>query len=244
MKFIYLYLTAYLLLFPLQDFAQAQKGELNITFEDGDYNPSQLEETEIEKVIRETAGELRGLFSSLPDVINVTVQFVSRDLSIVDGAAGRADRHSPEGEVVVVISTSYDGGVLAATRDGVPTVIYHEFHHMARGWTIQNSHEHDRIISAVVSEGLAVVFAEKQTGREQIGNQYPEEVAEWIPEIMALPDGANYSHWVSGENPDGRKYIGYRAGKYLIEQALKNSGLSILELSELSEEKILKAAGF
>ena len=54
-----------------------------------------------------------------------------------------------------------------------------------------------------------------------IANAYPPDIDEGVLDIMALPDGANYSHWVSDTNSDGRQYIGYRAGKYLIERALK-----------------------
>lgn len=99
-------------------------------------------------------------------------------------------------------------------------------------------------MDAVIKEGLAVVFAETYTGQKQEGNQYPDGVEKWVKEIIDLPADANYMHWVSGEHPDGRVSIGYKAGKYIIDEAIRRSGKSILELSLLEDGVILKLAGF
>ncbi|HBZ38760.1 MAG TPA: hypothetical protein DEO59_09890 [Balneola sp.] len=61
---------------------------------------------------------------------------------------------------------------------------------------------------------------------------------------MALPLDANYAQWVMGEHPDGRNYIGYRAGNFLVRKAMNKSGKNILELSELMPEEIIKLAGY
>ncbi len=71
-------------------------------------------------------------------------------------------------------------------------------------------------------------------------NAYPPDIDEGVLDIMALPDGANYLHWVSDTNSDGRQYIGYRAGKYLKEEALKNSNNDILDMSELKVSEIVQ----
>ncbi|WP_421871658.1 DUF2268 domain-containing putative Zn-dependent protease [Marinoscillum sp.] len=198
----------------------------------------------IDSAINAYSNELRNLLPTLPNSIIIQVKLVPNDLSTVFGVTGRADSNDPKGELVIMISTSYPGGILAAVRDGLANVIYHELHHIAHGWTMANSHLSSSILSAAVNEGLAVVFAEQYTHQIKSANAYPPNVDEWVLDIMALPDGANYSHWVSGTNPDGRQYIGYRAGKYLIEEALKNSNYDILQLSNLDVAEIVNLAGF
>tara|TARA_B110000503_G_C7134443_1_gene408220 strand:+ start:1652 stop:1798 length:147 start_codon:yes stop_codon:yes gene_type:complete len=47
-----------------------------------------------------------------------------------------------------------------------------------------------------------------------------------------------------GEHPDGRTYIGYRTGNYLIRKAMKLSGKNILELSDLMPNEIIKLTGY
>jgi len=53
---------------------------------------------------------------------------------------------------------------------------------------------------------------------------------------------ADYSTWMMGEHPDGRNSIGYRVGRYIVHQAIANSGKSILELSGLAPNEILRLA--
>ena len=72
----------------------------------------------------------------------------------------------------------------------------------------------------MVNEGLAVAFTEIQTGIVFESNSYPEEAKDWVKEILNLPLDASYSDWVMGEHPDGRTYIGYRTGNFLIKTAI------------------------
>ncbi|MCJ7774872.1 MAG: hypothetical protein MUP08_00640, partial [Desulfobulbaceae bacterium] len=60
----------------------------------------------------------------------------------------------------------------------------------------------------------------------------------------ALPLDASYSDWVMGEHPDGRTYIGYRTGNFLVRKAMTESRKTILEISELMPNEIIKLAGY
>ena len=96
----------------------------------------------------------------------------------------------------------------------------------------------------MVNEGLAVVFTEIYTGNINDVNSYTEEADNWVKEILSLPPDASYAQWVMGEHPDGRTYIGYRTGNFLVRRAINNSGKSILELSNLMPNEIIKLAGY
>ncbi|MEO1653539.1 MAG: DUF2268 domain-containing putative Zn-dependent protease [Bacteroidota bacterium] len=220
------------------------KNEIKISYQEKEFSFSKAEKKAIERVVKAAAPKLRALLPNLPEAIHLSVGIIERNLDKVAGVAGRADDHVGKGQIVLWISKVYPGGIQAAVRDGLPGAIYHEFHHLSRGWTIHNNKYGPGIPKAAVNEGLAVVFAEIYTGTRQEGNAYPPEVSTWVDEILKLPLDANYMHWVSGQHPDGREAIGYKAGNYIVRQALEKSGKDILELSQLSPREILRLAGF
>jgi hypothetical protein len=71
---------------------------------------------------------------------------------------------------------------------------------------------------------------------------YPENVADWVNELMALPPGAGTSYWVRARHPDGRRWIGMRAGTYLVDRAMKATGKSAADLVSTSTEEVVDIA--
>jgi hypothetical protein len=159
------------------------------------------------------------------------------DVDIVGGVTGRTDA---PGVVIVELSRVFPGGISAAAQSALSSTIFHEFHHLERGWTIQGNKFGAGIPIAAVNEGLASMFSEEYTGVYfEESESYPEDAFKWLEEILSLPKDANYSTWMMGEHPDGRNYIGYRVGRYIVHQAMANSGKNIIELSKLSPDEIL-----
>ncbi|MEP0006435.1 MAG: DUF2268 domain-containing putative Zn-dependent protease [Balneola sp.] len=218
--------------------------EIKVHFDESGDDLTYAEKTVIQQVISSQAKEAAAILEKLPASVIIRVQIIDRDLQTVDGVTGWTNEHDPIGRIVVLISKVYPGGPLQAAKDGMKTLIFHEFHHLTRGWSIKQNEYAQGIDNALINEGLAVVFAEEYTGIHHEVNAYPEEAQEWVEEILELPKDANYSHWVSGEHPDGRKFIGYRTGNYVIRKAMKRSGKSVLELSELSPSEIFEMAGY
>ncbi len=216
---------------------------LRLDFKEGENKFKSLEKPLIRKVIIDSETEVRKLLPTLPDSIMVIVEKVNWDLDAVGGVTGRAERNSPP-LVMVQISNNYREGVIDSIYSGLKATIFHEFHHLSRGWAIQDNKFGPGIPNAMVNEGLAVVFAEIYTGTIFGANAYSEEADDWVQEILDLPLEASYSDWVMGEHPDGRTYIGYRTGNFLIRKAMAESGKSIIELSERTPEEIVKLAGY
>ena len=212
---------------------------LTITFEDGaETGFSDDEKKLITDLIRQAEKEVRAVLPTLPDAIEVTAVAIDRNVDIVGGVTGRADA---PGKVLIEISSVFPGGISAAVQSGLSSTIFHEFHHLERGWTIQGNKFGPGIPIAAVNEGLASVFAEEYTGVfYEEAYSYTEDAADWLQEIFELPADADYSTWMMGEHPDGRNSIGYRVGRYIVHQAMANSGKSILELSSLSPDEILR----
>lgn len=216
--------------------------EVSFTEDTSAFSPEQKQL--ITNIILESEKEIRTLLPTLPNGIEVNVEIVDWDLDVVDGVTGRTDTNIPP-FVAIQISDKFPGGITKAVEKALKPTIFHEFHHLSRGWAIQDNVFGPGIPNATVNEGLAVVFSQTYTYQSTEADTPPEaEIAEqWMKEILALPLNANYQHWMF-QHPDGRFAIGYRTGNYLIRKAMEKSGKTILELSKETPKDILKLAGF
>ena len=182
--------------------------------------------------------EIRLLLPGLPQRIVVTIEHFDVDLTQVGGIAGRAEE---PGFVTILVSDSSSADV-GTLQSALKSSVFHEFHHLIRGWTISGNRFGPGIQIAIVNEGLAQVFAERYSGTSYARFDYPSNAEEWLQEVLALPVDASYNVWMNN-HPDGRVAIGYRIGRYVVHQAMERSGLSILELSPLSPDEVLTLAG-
>jgi len=82
----------------------------------------------------------------------------------------------------------------------------------------------------------------KYSGGNSNWSNYPENVRNWAFEILNLGKYAPYGKWVV-KHPDGREKIAYRAGRYIIDEAVKHSGKSILELTDLAPIEVINISG-
>ena len=218
--------------------------DLKIKFQQSNFSLNETEKEKIEEYLSLCVAKVSKVLTDLPDKVKIEIYLIDRNIDIVGGVVGRTDAHKTEGKIIMEISTVYPGGPVAAAKKTTEAFIFHEFHHLSRGWSIQENEYEPGIAIAAVNEGLAVVFAEEYTGVTHDVNSSPEEVDDWVHEILALPSDADYSTWVSGYHPDGRSFIGYRTGNYLIRSAMEKSDKDILELSELNPEEIIELAGY
>jgi uncharacterized protein YjaZ len=72
---------------------------------------------------------------------------------------------------------------------------------------------------------------------------YPHDVAVWVQEVLQLPPKAPYAQWMF-QHSDGRKWIGYRAGTFIVDQALAATGRTSSDLVTATTDEILAMAGF
>ncbi|WP_203293441.1 DUF2268 domain-containing putative Zn-dependent protease [Maricaulis parjimensis] len=202
----------------------------------GAFSFSPEQRTRIQSVLDNTHAAVRADFPDLAEVVEVTVVPVDRDLSSVGGVSGRADA---PGRILIEISISGAGGADAAIADGLEPAFAHELHHLVRGWTMMENRFGPGIAIAAANEGLAVAYSEQLTGRRYAGNAPPaDHVAEsWALEIRDLPVNADYMQWMFA-HPDGREGVGYRTGRYVVQQAMENSGQDAVALTEATPEEI------
>lgn len=212
---------------------------LNIKFEDVEGKRLSDEDRElISGIIIQSEGEVRALLPTLPTEIEVTAVIIDRNIDVVGGVTGRANA---PGKVLIEISSVFPGGISAAAQSSLSSSIFHEFHHLDRGWTIEGNKFGAGIAIAAVNEGLASVFSEEYSGEYfDEAYSYPEDADRWLEKILALPSDADYGTWMMDEHPDGLNAVGYRIGRYIIHQASAYSGKDVLELSKLSPAEILE----
>jgi tetratricopeptide (TPR) repeat protein len=219
------------------------KPGLDILYEEAPFKFTLEDKQLIDSIIIQSEKEIRALLPKLTENIRLVVTIIDRNIDEVGGVTGRAETHMP-GEILVEISNVFPGGIKEAAKTALASTLFHEIHHIYRGWAIRDNKFGPGISNAMVNEGLAVAFSEIYTGDLTDGNSYTDDADNWVKEILLLPLDASYAQWVMGEHPDGRTYIGYRAGNYLIHKTMEKSKMNILELSELSPNEILKIGGY
>ncbi|MFT7553666.1 MAG: hypothetical protein ACI9BV_004004 [Rhodothermales bacterium] len=111
----------------------SQSAGLTINFDDGEGIGFTGEDKEIiTEIIAESERAVRALLPTLPVEIEVSAVLIDRNIDVVGGVTGRAD--APR-VVLIEISRVYPGGVSAAAQASLASTIFHEFHHLNRGWT-------------------------------------------------------------------------------------------------------------
>ncbi|MBN2884819.1 hypothetical protein JXE04_02755 [Patescibacteria group bacterium] len=196
------------------------------------------------EIIINAEKKVRGLLPNLPKDIKVIIEIVDWDLNAVGGVTGRTETNNPA-IVAIQVSNKFKGDISNALDIGLESTIFHEFHHLSRGWAIQDNKFERGISIAMVNEGLAVIFAEEYTNAVFEENHVPKDADAdaWVKEILGLSKYADYQKWMF-KHPDGRTSIGYRSGTFLVRQAMAKSGKNILELSNLTPNEIIKLAGY
>lgn len=188
---------------------------------------SEAEQAVIVRIANTAVAEVREV---LPEVPRSVTLVVSSGEGVIPetGELGMA----PEpGRVTWTVDASRSEGVIAIARARLRSTLFHELHHLARGYVVRGGAPRTSFMDAVVSEGMATAFERDFAGARPPWAEYPADVSAWVEELLALPMSAfaSYSKWML-EHPDGRRWIGYRAGTYIVDQAMSTSGLSSADL--------------
>ncbi|HSX28119.1 MAG TPA: DUF2268 domain-containing putative Zn-dependent protease [Candidatus Saccharimonadales bacterium] len=192
---------------------------------------------EYKKEVATTFREVRKLLPSIHKSITFVVQ-VNKHETMPEYGTGGATRNS---ELILLFLDSKlpygERGLLANTRE----IVFHELNHAAR-YAIPIWHK--SFLDSCLMEGLATVFERDRAGSKPLYGIYDlSEVTDWLRELQ---EGNPESRWQEYmfRHGDGRRWIGYKVGTYLIDEALQRSGKSIEALTLMECQDILKAAQF
>lgn len=194
------------------------------------YMFSQAERQAIRTIADETEREVRAVLPVLPDDLRLEV----REGDDVNQSTGHGAQVLGPGVVAFIVDASRAEGVESIVQAQLRAALFHEMHHLARGMPMV-------FMDTVISEGMATVFARDFAGVNTPWSQYADEVADWAKELRALEPGFQYADWMF-THPDGRRWIGYTVGTYLVDRAVAVSGSSAAELATVPTSDILELA--
>lgn len=200
-----------------------------------DYSFSAEERAAITTIAEKTALEVRRLLPALPRELILRVQAGAREDVIPE--TGETASSLPPYAVRWIVDPQRSGGALATIHQQLRATLFHEFHHLVR-W---RESERETILDRAVTEGLATAFERDSAGAAAPWGLYPAEVSAWLDELRALPPDADRKIWMF-HHPDGRRWIGYKVGTYLADQAAARSKKTPAELAILSTEEVIALA--
>ena len=122
------------------------------------------------------------------------------------------------------------------------SVVYHELHHIVRGYTEYLEKGEHFLLNSLFSEGLAVMLQiEKRVHKNRSYRYSPVLVRKWIPKMKKELYSTTYDYqaWFQGKGKPAR--LGYRIGKYLIDEIRKyHPNLTHVDLVKKNARDLLK----
>lgn len=199
---------------------------------------SGAQRADLARRVEAIVASVREVLPTLPDDVVVEVRAESQPYSRT-GATGAA---TGPARIAWVFDAARPEGVIAIAERTLESILVHELHHLARGCT-QGGAPLQSFLDGAVCEGMATAFARDHADAEQPWASYPPEVAAWYEEVKDLPASATTGGWMFFHD-DGRTWIGYKVGTWLVDRAMRASGRSAAELTRVPTGQIVQLAGY
>lgn len=214
---------------------------VTVSFEDSEVHVfTPQERSEITALAEPAVDEVRGLLPDLYPAIRIEVTAGTTVIPETGELGGAISRQI----VRWIVDPGRPGGPTEVARSHLRSTLFHELHHTVRGHVFANTESSRRVIDLSISEGMASVFERDAAGDLDVPwAQYPDDADSWVRELLALPGGTDPRPWLF-EHPDGRRWIGYRSGAYLVDRAIAATGLDAADLVHTPAAEILSMAGY
>ena len=213
----------------------ASDGLVEVEYREVEHAFSGAERRTIERIAEDTVAEVRQLLPAVPDrlVLRVDADDNVSEANFATAAAVVPDR------LYWTVDPERGDGVAATAETHLRPMLFHELHHLVRDAQVARI----ALMDEVVSEGMAAAFERDYAGARYPFSDYPDGVAAWVTELMALAPSADRERWLF-RHPDGRRWIGFRAGTFLVDRATNASGLSSADLVTTATAEVVKLAGY
>ena len=190
-----------------------------------------------ESKIRRAAAAASKLLPNAPKDITFLVQANNLHDVIPEYGSGAYTSNSR------LILLTIDPGLPYGEEKQLEYVRHAVFHEMSHASRFEQGLFHPDFLDRCVLEGLATVFERDKGGAEPLYGDYePEECKVWIDEIEAeYTEDKHYEYMF--RHRDGRRWIGYKVGTWIVDEAIRKSGKSIEELTRSESAEIRQLAG-
>jgi hypothetical protein len=215
--------------------------EITVEYREIDHAFSWAERRTIQRIADGAVAEVGHLLPLLPAALSLRVDANDNVDDLTDSTA----TYAAPNRIYWSVDPRRGDGVVATAETHLRPMLFHELHHLVRDTTVPRTSFMDHVIS----EGMASVFERDSAGVTYPFMEYPEDVSGWVAELLALPDFDPFSpdgqaqqrNWMF-RHPDGRRWIGFRAGTYLVDEANRASDRSAADLVTVPTEDVLRLA--
>jgi uncharacterized protein YjaZ len=224
-------------------FAAAPVPAMTVRYSEGASAVLSAQQRELIQRIADTAE--RDVRRLLPQVTGDIVLNVDVGRNVVEETGETGTAMSP-GNIRWVINPAYPAGLSSVISTRLRATLFHEIHHLARGWLVSGGTPRTSFMDGVIAEGLATAFARDETADTPLWAVYPDDIAAWTQELLVVSRSGTqprYIDWMF-QHPDGRRWIGYKVGTYIADRAMKASGKTAAALAIVPTSEILRLAGF
>jgi hypothetical protein len=119
---------------------------------------------------------------------------------------------------------------VAVAKSHLRKAYFHEAYHAARFRRLHREAGLLRWSNIAIGEGLAVVFARDHANAIEEWCSYdPSTIRAWAVEFLNAPEDADWLRW-KFRHEDGREFIAFRVGVWLVEQIQRETGKSAADL--------------
>ena len=200
-----------------------------------DYRFSWTERRTIETLADSAIADARTLLPTLPAEVVLDVRASD------DVIAGLGFTGGPAGDTIYwLVDPSHGEGVSAIAGLHLRQFVFLASYQLVRERLVSQS---SSLMDLIVSRGLETAFARDFAGARYPWADYPPNVEDWVAELQSVVESEPSEHWMR-RHPDGRRWIGVKAGTYLADRAMEKLGKSSLDLVSASTEEMLLAAGY
>lgn len=203
------------------------------------YQFSKQEQKKIKNIIEHGYAEAKQLLPMLSEQLNITVQ-PSTKVIPETGEVGIAYHQD---WINVHLNPDFEKGLDWIIDNHLRGTIFHESHHCTR---YKKTGNEESLLGCAIFEGLATVFERDYARHSPLWGDYSKvPIKEWAEELLTHKNetGFNYPRWFFDSN-DGRRWIGYRVGTYIVDQAIENYPEETpATLVHTSANNIMKMAG-
>jgi len=197
---------------------------------------------EVEQTIESAYEEVQKLLPELPEDVKI---WLDNSFLIPETGDGGYS-YAPD---IISIAFDLDFKDRKAQLRHLRATIFHEAFHLVQGHTAHKPKViYKTALDATIYEGCATIFEREYAKSSPLwGNyqQYEEGVLrEWQESLLAVAaeeyydDWSIYKKWAFYDKESGERWRLYKTGTWLVDKALKQSGLDILDLRLKNADEI------